>query len=152
MSLAIKKFTKTVIPIESVNAIVNITSKRGWIHRARKSENYEGDEMDKQKLIDILWSRFGISAIRPEPIMTIQGKPIYPDVKTTNLDENIYFEMDGLYHGWGDEITTTDYTFKKQQAYKDLGHTMITINKEATNGYETDLIIELLEAWGLKKK
>jgi len=131
---------------------VSITSKRGWIHRARKGENYEGDELDKQKLINILRDDFGISAIRPEPIMTVEGKPIYPDVKTTDLRENIYFELDGPYHGWGDEMTTTDYTYKKQMAYQDLNLKMITINKEATNGYETVLIIELLEAWGLKLK
>jgi len=142
---------KIVIMIEPASVHVSITRRRGWIHKARKDIDYEGDTMDKQKLINILWEHFRISAIRPEPVMTLQNKPIYPDIKTTNLVEAIYFEMDGEYHGWGDEMTTTDYTYRKQQAYEQLGLKMITINKAATNGYDTDLIIELLETWGLKK-
>jgi len=130
---------------------VNITSKKGWIHRARKGENYEGDDMDKQKLIGILRESFGITGIRPEPIITLRGSPRYPDVKSTNTDPVYYFEMDGEYHGSGDSISTTDATYRRNKDYKDLGYDLIVINKEATNGYETDLIIELLEAWGLKR-
>jgi len=130
---------------------VSITGKRGWIHKARRSDNYEGDEMDKQKLINILRDYFGIASIRPEPYIALTGRPRYPDVKTTDHDPGYYFELDGEYHGSGDSISTTDATYRRNKDYKDLGYNLIVINKEATNGYETVLIIELLEAWGLKK-
>ena len=130
---------------------MNITGKRSYIHTARKSDSYSSDEEDKQMLIDLLWSEFHISAIRPEPFMANDGRRVFADVMSTNQPEgNIYFELDGEYHGSGD-ISTSDKTWRRNHRYDEAKKTLIVINKEMTNDYEKSKIIELLKAQGFKK-
>jgi len=143
--------TKIVIMTENASVSVNLTGKRNFMHLARKSDNYKGDEDHKQLLIDMLWSHYGIAAIRAEPFKTLLGKHRIPDVRSTNYPgETLYFELDGEYHGFGDELTTSDYTYRKQQDYKDLGYHLITINKAVTDGYDADLMKVILESHNLQ--
>jgi len=135
----------------SANVNVNLTGKRNFMHLSRKSDNYKGDEDHKQILIDLLWNHYGIAAIRAEPFKTLAGKHRTPDVRTTNYPgEVLYFELDGEYHGFGDALTTSDYTYRKQQDYKDLGFHLITINKSVTDGYNEELIKVILDSHNIK--
>jgi len=139
-------FTKTAIMMFGVSATVNITGKRSYIHASRKSDNYKSDEMDKQFLIDLLYQEFGIAAIRPEPIMTLSGKPRYADVKSTNTNPVLFFELDGEYHGYGDEITMSRGTWERNYDYEQLGHKLLVINKADTDGYNKKKVLERLKA------
>jgi len=132
--------------MECVSATVSITGKRSYIHASRKSDNYKGDENDKQFLIDLLWSEFGIAAIRPEPIMTYSGKPRFADVKSTNTNPVLFFELDGEYHGYGDEITTSRGTWERNYDYEQLGHKLLVINKADTNDYNKKKVLARLQA------
>ncbi len=130
---------------------MNISRKRSYIHQARRSDNYSSDEDDKQMLIDLLWSEFHIAAIRPDFFVAHDGRKIFPDVRTTNyLGDTIYFELDGEYHGAGD-ITTSDKTWRRNHRYEESNKNLIVINKEDTNGYEKNKILEILKSHGFKK-
>ena len=134
----------------SANVLVKITGNRAWIDKARKSDNYKGDADDKQLLIDILWKHFHIAAITGDSIETISGRKRIPDVRSTNYNPTIYFEMDGEYHGFGDELTTSDATYRRNKDYEDLGYKLIVINKSDTDGYDKSKIIANLKAHGIR--
>ncbi len=137
--------------VSAINDEMKISGKRSYIHQARKSDNYSSDEDDKQMLIDLLWSEFHIAAIRPDFFVANDGKRIYPDVRTTNYpDGTIYFELDGEYHGAGD-ITTSDKTWRRNHRYEESNKDLIVINKEDTNGYEKNKIMEILKAQGFRR-
>lgn len=138
--------TTTVIMTECVSVLVNITRKRSYIWRARKSDNYKGDDKEKQFLIDLLWSDFGIASIRPEPILTTSGKHRFPDLRSTNTNPIYYFELDGEYHGSGDDISTSAQTWERNRDYDKLGYRLIVINKEATDGYDKKKVRMLLKS------
>jgi len=130
---------------------MKISGKRSYIHRARRSDNYISDEEDKQMLIDLLWSEFHIAAIRPQFFVAHDGRRIFPDVVTTNHpDGEFYFELDGEYHGAGD-ITTSDKTWRRNHRYEESGKKLVVINKEDTNGYKKNRVIEILKSHGFKK-
>ena len=134
-----------------VSVLMNITGKRSYIHRARRSDDYSSDEDDKQFLINLLWSEFHIACIRGEPFLGYDGKRVYPDVKTTNYDPVTYFELDGEYHGFGDHITKTKKTQRRDDRYIRAGNNLIVINKADTNDYDKHEVIKLLQSFGLKK-
>jgi len=137
--------------MSAINDEMNISGKRSYIHKARKSDNYSSDEEDKQMLIDLLWSEFHIAAIRPEFFVAHDGVRILPDVRTTNHpDGTFYFELDGEYHGAGD-ITTSDKTWRRNHRYEESNKNLIVINKEDTNGYEKNKIMEILRGRGFRR-
>ena len=126
------------------------TGKKEWIHRARRSDNYGGDDDDKQILIDILRDNFGIHSVRGDVVHTIRNTVRYPDVTTTDYLPTLYLELDGEYHGFGDDISTSNGTFRRNKDYEDLGYRLIVINKLDTDGYNKRKIVALLKAHGIR--
>jgi len=124
------------------------TMKKQWIYRARKSDNYTWDEDDKQKVIDILRDEFGIHSIRSDGLPDIRR---IPDIETTDIYPTIYIELDGGYHGFGDDVSTVDKTKRRNQDYIDKGYKLIIINEADTDGYSRDKVIERLKVLGLQK-
>ncbi len=139
-----------VIMIEFASVVVNLTNKRSYVWRARKSENYKYDDDDKQRVIDILWQEFGIAAVRGDPIETASGRRRIPDLRTTNHCPAFYVELDGDYHGFGDDLTTSDATFRRNEDYERLGAKLIVINKSESDGYSKKFIVEKLKILGIK--
>jgi len=125
--------------------------KKQWIHRARKLDSYNWDEDDKQKVIDIVRTSFGIHLIR-DAVVVHNGKARYPDLKSTNYSPLLFVELDGEYHGAGDEITETTRTGRRNEFYQKQNLQLIVINKEATEGYKKERVIEVLEANGVSRQ
>jgi len=137
--------------VSFMNEEMGISGKRSYIHKARRSDNYISDEEDKQMLIDLLWSEFHIAAIRPDFFVANDEVRIFPDVQTTNYPGGtFYFELDGEYHGAGD-ITTSDKTWRRNHRYEESDKNLIIINKEDTNGYEKNKIMEILKDQGFRR-
>jgi len=118
-----------------------------WIDLARKSDNYTWDEDDKQKIIDILRDEFGIHSIRSDGLPDIRR---IPDLETTDICPTVYIELDGGYHGFGDDISTVEKTKRRNQQYVDMAYRLIVINEADTDGYDEDKIIGVLKAHGIK--
>jgi len=127
---------------------MKVTNKRSWIGKARKSADYVGDRDDKQHFINILRESFGIHSITSEPILCLDGSHITPDVETTDYDPKTFFELHGEYHNQ----VTGDYTWRKRQKYESLNLNLVEVWKESTNGYEAQMVIEVLEANGIRKQ
>ena len=127
---------------------MNLTNKRSYVHKARKSDNYKYDLDEKDKVRKILLERFGLYAFEDE-VITWSEEHRYPDLFIKS--EQTAIELDGEGHGFGDDITTTDKTWKRNRFYEDIGMKLIIINKAVTE-YEEDKIIQCLELHGLEKK
>ena len=121
-----------------------------WIYRARKSDNYTWDEDDKQKVIDILRDEFGVHSIRSDGIRTARGTNRIPDLETTDVFPTVYIELDGGYHGYGDDISISTRTLRRNEDYADLGYELIVINEADTDGYDEARVIAVLKAHGIK--
>jgi len=119
--------------------------KKSFIHKARKERNDPVDTPEIWKLIRILRDYFGLVGLTGEVFKTLEGL-VYPDVY--NKSHQIAFELDGEYHGYGDDISTSDGTWKRNSRYKSANIKLIIINKAATH-YSDKAIIEVLETHGL---
>ena len=135
--------------MEFVSVHVNLTNKRRFVHEARKSDNYGWDEDDKQRVIDIIRNFFGIHCIRSDRI-NVGSYGRIPDLHTTDCYPTRYIELDGDYHGFGDGITTTNKTRRRNTEYEEKGLDLIVINKSLTDGYDEKKVIDLLVKQGLK--
>jgi len=124
--------------------MTNLTNRYSYVHKARKSDNYKSDEEDKQNFINLMWDCFRIACIRGDAFMGFDGKTVLPDVKTTNYSPETYFELDGEYHGSGDDVSTTDKTWRRNARYDKAALRMIAINKADTNGYEPKKVLKIL--------
>ena len=135
--------------MEFVSVHVNLTNRRSFMHRARKSDGYQGDEDDKQRVISIIVKFFGIHCVRSDLIdVGLNGR--IPDLRSTDTNPVYYIELDGEYHGFGDELTTSQKTERRNREYEEKGLELIVINKAQTNGYEEKKVIDLLLQQGLK--
>jgi len=128
---------------------MKITGKKAWIHKARKEREGEVDIPEKFKLIKILRDHFGMSGTTDDVIVSPSG-PLYPDVLVKRHEPQIAFELDGLYHGLGDDITTSTGTYKRNSKYAEVDVKLVIINRAVTE-YDDGLIIEALEAHGLER-
>lgn len=128
---------------------MNITNKRSFIHKARKSQNYKYDDDEKQMLINVLWKHFKIASVRAAPIMQDDKILMVPDVVTTNHSPKIYFELNGLGHGW-DEFPSSR-TWEKRHLYETLELNCHEIWSDEKGKYNPKLIIERLKVLGLQR-
>ena len=128
---------------------MNITNKRSWVHKARKEGRVLGDVDQKFKLIEILREEFGIHGLTDEVVYDMEGNFRRPDVFSRAY--KIAFELDGEYHGSGDEVSMSEQTRERNAFYNRQGIQCIMINKEMTEGYDRDLVIECLRLGGLKR-
>lgn len=121
-----------------------------YVSRAMQSWSDDGDINEKFRLIRILRERFGLYGLTGERLTTLEGEWIKPDVFVKSSEPQIAFELDGDIHGLGDDITTTDSTWKRNERYAKLNVKLIIIN-EALTKYEDQEIIEVLKLHGLKE-
>lgn len=120
------------------------------VSRAMQSWSDDGDINEKFRLIRILKEVFGLYGLTGEHLTTLEGEWIKPDVFVKSSEPQIAFELDGDIHGLGDDITTTDSTWKRNERYAKLSVKLIIIN-EALTKYEDQEIIEVLKLHGLKE-
>ncbi len=130
--------------VNVVATLMKISGKRSFVWKARKSDNYKYDEDDKQKVIDIIRKFFNIYCVRCE-LIDVGTYGRIPDLRTTNHNPILYIELDGAYHGFGDEISTTKKTSRRNLEYEEKGLGLIVINKELTDGYEEKKVVEMLK-------
>ena len=129
---------------------MSIDKKRSFIHRARKSENYSGDEEDKQKVITIIREEFGYHFVRPlRALQCLDGSYILPDLVSTDYRIKTYIELHGFYHN--DIEDSTDYTYQKRKKYLELGLELIEIWKDKKHGYTRENVITRLESHGFTR-
>ena len=129
---------------------MKITGKKSWIHKARKERETEVDLPEKSKVLKILFDHFKLYGTLNEVVLVPSG-PLYPDILIKRHEPQIAIELDGLYHGWGDDITTSTGTYKRNAKYAESDVKLIIISKAVTE-YDDGLIIEALEAHGLERK
>lgn len=136
---------------------MSITNKRSWIHKARKEREGEGDIPEKFKVIRILRDHFDLHGLTGECICDWEDQALPPKIIEFRFPdifiktEQIAIELDGEYHGFGDDLTISDQTVQRNLFYDRLGIQCITLNKKMTQDYDEGLIIECLRLAGLKK-
>jgi very-short-patch-repair endonuclease len=121
--------------------------KKSWIHQARKSDNYSWDYKEKDKVNWILREHFGFAGVFDEPVGTREDHR-FPDIYVRH--RCLVIELDGEYHGSGDDISTSAKDSGRYEWFRQHGFKLIVINKEATDGYDEQKIIDRLVAKGLK--
>ena len=129
---------------------MRFTGKLAFEQIARRKSEGEPDLDDKFRIIAILRD-FGLHGLTGE--VTKVGDDAYrlPDLLIKNCKPEIVIELDGEMHGNGEQITKRPRDETRDSDYIRNGYRLIIINKEQTNGYETEKVIKLLEENGLKK-
>lgn len=130
---------------------MRFNKKQAYEHIARKNQFGEKDIIEKFMVIDILRKEFGLFGLTGEILMIDSESCRCPDilVKSKPL---IVLELDGFVHGNGEQISKRDRDVERDKDYGRIGAKLVIINKEETNGYETDKVIRVLEDNGLKRK
>jgi len=124
--------------------------KSSWEGRAKKKQEGGSDRDDKFQVIAVLKNHFGLYGLTGEAFETADQEWVFPDIFVKSSEPQIAIELDGEVHGLGDEMTTTDKTFKRNGRYERLGIKLIILNKIQTDGYEDSCVIEVLKNQGLK--
>lgn len=124
--------------------------KKSFIHRAQFRQYGEKDLIDKFKIIKILKDKFGLHGLTGEMIQIDKDSHRCPDILIKNGREMIVIELDGEVHGSGDGITKRKKDVKRDNDYQAARVREIILNKESTNGYEENLVMDSLVRQGLK--
>ncbi len=131
--------------------------KNAWRHLANKNRTSESDINDKFALIKILKEKFGLYGLTGEALEIPPGGHAshrLPDVFVKNNKPRWILELDGLVHGYGDEISKRWFDVEKDYDL-DLycaAHTNTIkqhISYASTNGYQREKVIELLIQAGM---
>lgn len=125
---------------------------KAHIHRANKKRTSESDIPDKFRVAKILKANFGIIALTDEIVQTPGGYASYRKPDLYSKDRRIAFELDGLIHGYGDEVSQREKDWRKLEDYKLIQLEHYVINSAVTNGYDKKLVITELIKQGLKSR
>lgn len=130
---------------------MRLTKTLSFEHKSRLKQLGEKDIKEKFVLIKLLRKQFDLLGLTGETIQI--PNTIYhrmPDV--TIPQKNIVIELDGEIHENDDELTKLERDKDRDLDYKEAGYKLIIINKESTNGYKTENVIQVLEKNGLVKQ
>ena len=128
--------------------VMLLTGKKQWVHKYRKEHPEERDMDEKFLLIEILRNEFGLHGLTGE-VVVVGEKFVYPDVFVKSTEPQQAFELDGYYHGDGENLRERDRV--RDDLYKIARVNVFHINRRATDNYRRELIIECLRSKGLAK-
>ena len=127
----------------------NLTNKRAFVHQANKNRTEASDLMKKHRIVKLLHNRFGLNALglvdefyyfrdritnqvkisrsNPNDVSTIHELFSKYEVQRMDLYINsaplgIIIEIDGLEHGFFDDITESEQTTDRNLNYKKGGY------------------------------
>lgn len=123
---------------------------KAHIHRANKKRDSESDIPDKFRVAKILKDNFGIIALTDEVVLTPGGYANYRKPDLYNKTRKIAFELDGIIHGYGDEVSQREKDWRKLEDYKLIKLEHYVLNSAVTNGYAEDFVVSELIRQGLK--
>jgi hypothetical protein len=130
---------------------MRMNKKQAYEHLARAKQISESDLDDKFNVIRILRNHFGLYGLTGEILMIDSESCRCPDVLVKGVIP-ICIELDGFVHGMGDQISKRDKDVDRDKDYQSVGVKLIIINKELTDGYDKQKVIEVLIKNGLVKK
>ena len=130
---------------------MRFTYTQAYQQLAVRQRDGEKDIKEKFHVIDILREYFGLHGLTWEVVPIDNESCRLPDllIKGSPL---IVIELDGYYHQWGEPIAKLDKDVNRDSDYESVGVKLVIINKELTQGYETEKVIKVLEENGLKRK
>ena len=125
--------------------------KQAWQHLAVKQRVGEKDLKEKFAVIKILREEFGLHGLTGEILMIDSESCRLPDILIKGRPLTCV-ELDGEWHQFGDQISKRERDVDRDKDYSRMGVKLVIINKELTQGYETEKVIKCLEDNGLKRK
>jgi hypothetical protein len=127
---------------------MRLTGTQSFEHQARLKQFGEKDIIEKFHVIQILRDFFGLHGLTGEVLMIDNESCRMPDILIKRKPITV-IELDGLFHQWGEPIAKLEKDVNRDSDYNSIGVKLIIINEEATLGYATDKIIQVLEQNGL---
>jgi hypothetical protein len=120
-------------------------------HRANRNRTSESDIPDKFRVMAIIKKYFNIRTLTDEVIPIPKGYATYrqPDLLAKH-PRRIVFELDGLVHGNGDEVSFRERDERKLNDYESIYQEYYVINSAVTDGYEESKVVTTLLEQGLR--
>jgi hypothetical protein len=129
---------------------MKFTKTEAYQHLAVRNREGEKDLYEKFKVISILRNEFGLYGLTGEILMIDSESCRLPDILVKGVIL-IVIELEGEWHGVGDQISKRDKDVIRDKDYHSIGVKLILIYKELTDGYDTEKVIKVLEENGLKR-
>lgn len=120
--------------------------------KQRKPKASKHTPQEKQKIIDILYNKFGLVGVPGELIQIPETALNYyrmPDI--TILQINTVIELVKPFPGFGNGNSKKEDMLGEETDYTKAGYKLIRVHQEVTNGYDEEKVIEVLEQNGLKR-
>ena len=128
---------------------MRMTKSMAYEHLAKRNREGEQDIPDKFKVINILREDFSLYGLTGETLMIDSEHCRLPDILIKGKP-TVVIELDGEFHGNGEDISKKDSDIDRDNDYRRLGVKLIIINKLSTNGYEYDQVKQALLQNGLE--
>ena len=130
---------------------MRFTGTLSFENQARKKRRGEKDLSEKFKIINLIHDEFGLFGLTGEVIPIPESYwHRMPDIVIPQ--RNIVIELDGEIHGNGDAVSKREDDIQRDLDYPKAGFKLIIINKQETNGYQKEKVLEVLEKNGLTKQ
>lgn len=123
---------------------MRFTYTQAFQHLAERNRTGELDLDDKFKIIKILRNVYGLHGLTGEILMIDSESCRLPDILIKGV-RPIVIELDGEWHGMGDQISKKERDVQRDKDYESIGVKLVIINKELTDGYETKKVINVLD-------
>lgn len=129
---------------------MRFTKTLSYEHQAKKNRKGERDITEKFHVIDILKKHFSLHGITGEVVYCRDSKIRLPDIFVRDHYPMLAIELDGEIHGNGDVVSQLQKDKQRKKDYASANNIkLIVINKQVTNGYDTDMVISEFVNQGL---